>query len=84
MSGLIPLSQLSLHQKGILEHLCNDCPALMKKKLLSLGFVKGTNIQVVRKTPLGCPIEIELAGLRFCLRKTEAQCIFITPSPLST
>lgn len=83
MPGFTPLSQLSLHQKGSLEHLCDDCPALVKKKLLAMGFVKGTLIEVVRKTPLGCPIEIELAGIRFCLRKSEAQCIFIDPFPIS-
>jgi len=79
MPNSIPLSELDVNQYGILDRLCDDCPTLMKKKLLAVGFVKGSMLKVVRKTPLGCPIEIELVGTRFCLRKTEACCIFVTP-----
>ncbi len=79
MLNVIPLSELNINQYGILEKLCDDCPTLMKKKLLAVGFVKGSIIKVIRKTPLGCPIEIDLVGTRFCLRKTEAHCIFVQP-----
>jgi Fe2+ transport system protein FeoA len=79
MTNVVPLSELEVNQHGYIVRLCEDCPSLMKKKLLAVGFVKGSTLRVVRKTPLGSPIEIELMGTRFCLRKTEAQCVFVVP-----
>jgi ferrous iron transport protein A len=37
-----------------------------------MGLVKGAEFKVVRKAPLGDPIEIELRGYRLTLRGAEA------------
>jgi ferrous iron transport protein A len=42
------------------------------RRLLDLGFVPGTQVRVVRRAPLGDPLEFELRGYRLSLRKTEA------------
>lgn len=41
------------------------------RRLRDLGFVPGTVIAVVRRAPLGDPVELELRGYRLCLRRTQ-------------
>jgi ferrous iron transport protein A len=41
------------------------------KRLLDLGFVPGTSLRILRRAPLGDPIEIELRGYRVCLRHSQ-------------
>ena len=48
----------------------DPCP--IGRRLLDLGFVPGTGVQVVRRAPLGDPVEYELRGYRVCLRRSEA------------
>jgi ferrous iron transport protein A len=43
-----------------------------RQRLLSLGLTCGTEIQVVRRAPLGCPVQIEVRGTSLTLRKEEA------------
>ena len=44
-----------------------------RRRLLELGFVPGTAIQVVRRVELGDVLEIELRDSRVSLRISEAQ-----------
>ena len=50
------------------------------RRLLDLGFTRGSRIRVVRRAPLGDPVEYELRGSRICLRRREAQRIRVDPS----
>lgn len=47
-------------------------PTTYRCQLLSLGLTVGTEITVVRVAPLGCPIQIDVRGSSFALRKHEA------------
>jgi ferrous iron transport protein A len=49
-----------------------DAQSPIGRRLLDLGFVPGTLVQVVRRAPLGDPVEYELRGYRVCLRRSEA------------
>lgn len=40
-------------------------------RLRELGFVPGTMVLVLRRGPLGDPLQIELRGYRICLRKSD-------------
>jgi ferrous iron transport protein A len=42
------------------------------RQLLSLGLVPGTPIKLVRRAPLGYPVEIHFRGSRIVLRPDEA------------
>jgi len=46
-----------------------------RQKLLRMGLVKGAEFTVMRKAPLGDPIEIELRGFRLTLRGSEADAL---------
>jgi Fe2+ transport system protein FeoA len=41
-------------------------------RLLEMGMTPGTEVVVVRRAPLGDPIEIALRGTRLCLRHADA------------
>ena len=47
------------------------------RRLEALGLVTGTSIRVIRKAPLGDPLEYELRGTRLCLRSQDARHIHV-------
>ena len=57
-----------------------DGGSKLGRRLLDLGFVPGTEVRVVRRAPLGDPVEYELRGYRLCLRRSEALRIHIIPA----
>ena len=44
----------------------------IRKRLLEMGFVKGTDIYVSKQAPLGDPMELVLKGYHISLRREEA------------
>ena len=57
-----------------------DAGTPIGKRLLDLGFVPGTAVRVLRRAPLGDPVEYELRGYRLCLRRTEARRVRVAPT----
>ncbi|MCT7358415.1 MAG: iron transporter [Thalassobium sp.] len=49
--------------------------ANFRRKLLALGLMPGTQIEVRRFAPLGDPMQIQLRGASVSLRKQEASII---------
>ena len=49
-----------------------------RHKLLRMGLVKGAEFTLKRKAPMGDPVELELKGANFSLRKSEADALEIT------
>jgi len=41
------------------------------RRLSSLGLVAGTEVRVVRRAPMGDPLELEVRGCRICLRAEQ-------------
>jgi len=50
-----------------------------RQKLLRMGLIKGTEFTVIRKAPLGDPVEIQLEGFNLTLRKKEAEAVDVEP-----
>lgn len=46
-----------------------------RRRLLELGFLPGIEVQVLGVAPMGDPLEIEVRGCRFSLRRAEAEAI---------
>ena len=44
-------------------------------RLMEMGVLPGLPLEVIRKAPLGFPIEIKVRGILLTLRKAEAKCI---------
>ena len=51
--------------------------AKLKKRLLDMGIISGTEIRVVRNAPLKDPVEFELRGYKLSLRKREAEFVLV-------
>jgi len=47
-------------------------PRAYLRRLLSLGLTRGVEVLVVRRAPLGCPVQIEVRGTSLTLRQDEA------------
>jgi len=46
-------------------------------RLREMGLLPGASIRMVRRAPLGCPIEFEVGGARLALRGRDAAQIFL-------
>ena len=49
----------------------------LHRRIMDMGVVPGTAIEVERVAPLGDPIEVKLKGYHLSLRKEEAANIFV-------
>ncbi|HEX69374.1 MAG TPA: ferrous iron transport protein A, partial [Candidatus Bathyarchaeota archaeon] len=45
--------------------------------LLDMGLVRGTEIEMVRKSPLGDPLEFLVKGYNLSLRKMECENVYV-------
>ena len=55
-------------------------PPEHRSRLLEMGLLVGTPVELVRFAPLGDPVEIKVRGYHLTLRKHEADLILVQPS----
>ena len=76
-----------MHQPSTLAELPVGCRALVQSlpvgnagltRLRELGLTPGARVMVVRRAPLGEPIEITVRGSHLAMRNHEAAHIFVT------
>jgi ferrous iron transport protein A len=48
-----------------------------RSRLMEMGLLVGTVVELVRFAPLGDPVEIKVRGYNLTLRKAEAEQIFV-------
>jgi ferrous iron transport protein A len=48
-------------------------------RLLEMGLLVGTPVELIRFAPLGDPVEIKVRGYNLTLRRHEAEQIFVRP-----
>lgn len=68
------LRQLKVEEKGIVAGF-SKADSAYRQKLLRMGLTRNTVFTVLRKAPLGGPIEIEVRGSRVVLRSDEADAL---------
>lgn len=68
------LSSLKTGQKGIIQSIEINS---FSKRLQDLGFSKGSIVECRQKAPFGGPVEYEVRGSRFCLRREDSRLIHI-------
>ena len=54
---------------------CHHSVGAIRQRLLDLGFVPGTKIDMIRSAPLGDPIQCKVSGYNVALRRSEAELI---------
>lgn len=48
-------------------------------RLMELGLIEGAELEVVRRAPLGDPMQVRLGDYDLSLRNREAACVDVTP-----
>lgn len=69
------LSELVPGDSGRVISIAGDEGAV--RRLMDLGLIRGTRVEVVRAAPLGDPLEVRLRGYALTLRRAEAEHITI-------
>jgi ferrous iron transport protein A len=70
-----PLTSLSVGAAAIVADI--QLPPDSRPRLMELGLVAGTPIELVRFAPMGDPVEIKVRGYNLTLRRHEADKIFV-------
>lgn len=68
------LDQLKPGERGVVTGWTSPEPP---SRLLEMGILQGTELQIVRHAPLGDPIDVRIRGYHLSLRKQEAGLIRI-------
>jgi ferrous iron transport protein A len=55
-------------------------PPENRPRLMEMGLLVGTSVELVRFAPLGDPVEIKIRGYNLTLRKHEAEQILVRPA----
>ena len=76
-----PVQTCELNHLGIG---CSGCVVAVggdqevRRRLLEMGFCNGAAVEVVRRAPLGDPIEFKLRGYHLSLREEQARHVTVT------
>ena len=76
--GTCRLNQLGIGCRGSVVTVGGDTD--LRRRLLEMGFTCGADVQVIRRAPLGDPIEFRLRGYCLSLRDEQAQHVTIKTS----
>ncbi len=71
------LDQLAPGERGVIARL--ECEPAIGRRLMELGLVPGTLVEMIRTAPLGDPIELAARGVHLSLRRSEASLIHVEP-----
>jgi ferrous iron transport protein A len=70
------LDRLAPGESGVIARFSGD-PAIARR-LMELGMVPGTRVEMIRRAPMGDPIELAIRGVHLSLRRSEAAHIHVT------
>ena len=70
-----PLTSVAPGRKATVTEI--KLPPANRPRLMEMGLLVGTQIELVRFAPMGDPVEIRVRGYNLTLRKNEAEQIFV-------
>lgn len=70
-----PLTSVALGTTATVTEI--KLPAASRPRLMEMGLLVGTKVELVRFAPMGDPVEIKVRGYNLTLRKHEAEQIFV-------
>ena len=69
------LAELKPGERGTVASVAGERDAA--RRLMDMGVIRGTPVEVVRSAPLGDPIEVRVRGFMLTLRRAEAEHITV-------
>ena len=79
MSAPRPLTDLPPGQTAVIEKIL--IPPEHRGRLLEMGLLVGTPVELVRFAPMGDPVELKVRGYHLTIRKHDAEQIIISQPP---
>ncbi len=73
----VPLASLAPGTKAVVTEI--RIPPQQRSRLLEMGLLVGTTVELVRFAPMGDPVELKLRGYNLSLRKHEAELVLVRP-----
>ncbi len=77
--NLKPLSELLPGDRGVIRKM--KTKGAIRRRLMDMGFVTGTPVEVEKIAPLGDPVDILVKGCHVSIRKEEAQNVWVETTP---
>lgn len=71
----LTLDKVSVNSKVKVDSISSG--SAVRRKIMDMGIVKGTELFVSGKAPMGDPIELQVRGYNLSLRKNEAKDILV-------
>jgi ferrous iron transport protein A len=75
VAAVQPLTSLSVGGGGMVSEI--NVPPAVRARLMEMGLIIGTPVELVRFAPLGDPVEIKVRGYHLSLRRHEAEQILV-------
>ncbi|WMT82817.1 hypothetical protein TEMA_33090 [Terrisporobacter mayombei] len=75
---MMTVYDLKVGQSGTINNIDGD--EKLAKRLLALGCIANTEIEIKKIAPLGDPIIVNFRGLNLALRKSDAKSIYLKDS----
>ena len=73
------MSRLAEGQTAVVAGLSPSCRGALRRRLMDLGFVRGSRVSVGMRSPLNNPIAYVVRGTAIALRREQARQIIVTP-----
>ena len=70
-----PLSSVAVGTTATVTEI--NVPPANRPRLMEMGLLVGTPVELIRFAPLGDPVEIKIRGYHLTLRKQEAEHILV-------
>ncbi len=70
-----PLTDLAVGSKAVVAEL--KVTPEHKPRLMEMGILVGTSVELVRFAPMGDPVEIKVRGYHLSLRRSDAALVFV-------
>ena len=69
------LSELKPGEEGVIVKVEGRGPAV--RRMADMGLLPGVRVRVLRRAPLGDPVELEVKGYNLSLRRDEARLMLV-------
>ena len=60
-------------QKAVVKKVQGE--GILRQRILDMGILRGTELEMIKKAPLGDPIEFKVKGYDLSLRQSEASLV---------
>jgi ferrous iron transport protein A len=75
----VTLAELEPGSSSVIEEIGG--PRAFRRRLLELGLIPGTRVELLRRAPFGDPIELEARGSLLSIRRREAEYVRLEGGP---